>query len=102
MTVQIESPQNPRLKALRRLQTRRERVRSGRFLAEGEDLIAAARIAGTPALEGYRLAGSGLGGEDFFDVERSALAAAAQTTQFLQSWVVGRCDGHGIKKAPAS
>ena len=77
MTVQIESPQNPRLKALRRLQTRRERVRSGRFLAEGEDLIAAARIAGTPALEGYRLAGSGLGGEDFFDGERSALAAVS-------------------------
>jgi TrmH family RNA methyltransferase len=77
MTVQIESPQNPRLKALRRLQTRRERARSGRFLAEGEDLIAAARIAGAPVLEGYRLAGSGLGGEDFIDVERSALGAVS-------------------------
>ncbi len=77
MTTQIASPQNPRLKALRRLQTRRERARSAKFLAEGEDLIAAARRAGVQALEGYRLAGSGLGDDDFFDVERSALGAVS-------------------------
>jgi TrmH family RNA methyltransferase len=71
---QIASPQNPRLKALRRLHGKRERARSGRFLAEGEDLIAAARHAGRPVVEGYRLAGSDLGGPDFLDVERSALA----------------------------
>jgi TrmH family RNA methyltransferase len=73
---QIASPQNPRLKALRRLQSRRERARSGRFLAEGEDLIATAESAGRPALEGFRLAGSGLGGERFHEVEPQALAAA--------------------------
>jgi TrmH family RNA methyltransferase len=71
---QIESAQNPRLKAVRRLHTKRERARHGRFLAEGEDLIAAAEIAGRPVLEGLRLAGSEIGGEQFFDVERSALA----------------------------
>ncbi len=74
MTATIESPQNPRLKALRRLHTKRGRAASGRFLAEGEDLIAAAASAGRQALEGYRLAGTDLGGNDFFDVERSALA----------------------------
>lgn len=74
---QIASPQNPRLKAVRRLHGKRERTLSGRFLAEGEDLIAAANAAGRPALEGYRLAGSGLGGEHFVDVERSALAHAS-------------------------
>jgi RNA methyltransferase, TrmH family len=74
---QIASPQNPRLKALRRLQSRRERARSGRFLAEGEDLIAAAERAGRPALEGFRLAGSGLGGGGFHDVQPGALAAAS-------------------------
>ena len=74
---QIASPHNPRLKALRRLQTKRERARSGTFPAEGEDLIAAAERAGRPALEGYRLAGSGLGNDDFHDVERSALAAVS-------------------------
>ncbi len=73
----IESPHNPRLKGLRRLQTKRERARSGRFLAEGEDLIVAAERAGRPLLEGYRLAGSPLGGDDFFDVERSALAGVS-------------------------
>jgi RNA methyltransferase, TrmH family len=74
---QIASPQNPRLKAVRRLHTKRERARSATFLAEGEDLIAAARRAGRPALEGYRLAGSGLGEDEFHDVERSALASVS-------------------------
>jgi TrmH family RNA methyltransferase len=71
---QIASPQNPRLKALRRLHTKRERARSGRFVAEGEDLIAAAALAGRAPLEGYRLAGSELGDSAFHDVEREALA----------------------------
>jgi RNA methyltransferase, TrmH family len=74
---QIESPHNPRLKALRRLHTKRERARSATFVAEGEDLIAAAHRAGRPALEGYRVAGSGLGNDDFYDVDRSALAAVS-------------------------
>ncbi|HTD07319.1 MAG TPA: RNA methyltransferase [Solirubrobacteraceae bacterium] len=74
---QIESPQNPRLKAVRRLHTKRERARSATFLAEGEDLIAAAQRAGRPVLEGYRLAGCGLGDESFHDVERSALASVS-------------------------
>jgi TrmH family RNA methyltransferase len=74
---QIESPQNPRLKAVRRLHTKRERARSATFLAEGEDLIAAAKRAGRPVLEGYRLAGCGLGEESFHDVERSALASVS-------------------------
>ncbi len=50
----ILSPHNPRLKELRRLQTRRERERSGRFAAEGEDLIEAAQHAGWKPVEGYR------------------------------------------------
>ena len=72
----IASPQNPRLQALRRLHRRRERARSGRFLAEGEDLIAAAARAGWQSVEGYRAAGSGLG-EGFLDVEPAALAAVS-------------------------
>lgn len=49
----IASSHNPRLKALRRLHTRRERDRSGTFIAEGEDLVLAAADAGRSALEGY-------------------------------------------------
>jgi len=73
----IASPHNSRLKAVRRLAKKSERERSGTFLAEGEDLIAAAVHAGRPALEGYRLAGSGLGDEGFHEVEPAALAAAS-------------------------
>jgi RNA methyltransferase, TrmH family len=71
---EISSPQNPRLKALRRLHTRRARASSGRFLAEGEDLVAAAAEAGRPAVEGYRASGTGLGGESFLDVAPELLA----------------------------
>ncbi len=70
----IASPHNPRLQELRRLRRRRERARSGRFLAEGEDLIAAAQRAGWPAVAGFRAAGSGLGGGGFLDVEPATLA----------------------------
>src|ERR1700756_3794816 len=38
----ITSPDNPKLKQLRKLHTKRERVRTGLFLVEGEDLVAAA------------------------------------------------------------
>jgi TrmH family RNA methyltransferase len=70
---EIRSLQNPRLKALRKLHTRRGRAAAGCFLAEGEDLVAAATLAGRQAVEGYRLSGSGAGDEDFLDVEGAVL-----------------------------
>jgi TrmH family RNA methyltransferase len=73
----ITSPQNARLKALKRLATRRERERSGRFLAEGEDLVLAAERAERKAVEGFRLNGSGLGGPGFHDVELDALRSSS-------------------------
>ena len=57
----ITSHHNPKLQTIRRLQRRRD----GRFVAEGEDLLAAADAAGWPALERY-IAG--------VDVEPEALA----------------------------
>ncbi|MHB8531843.1 MAG: TrmH family RNA methyltransferase [Solirubrobacteraceae bacterium] len=74
---QIESPHNPRLKALRKLATKRGRAASGRFVAEGEDLLAAAAAAGRAPVEGFRLAGSSLGEAGFYDVEAAALHAAS-------------------------
>jgi TrmH family RNA methyltransferase len=73
----ITSQHNPALKQLRRLARKHDRDLSGRFAAEGEDLIAAAAAAGWHPLEGYRVAGSELGGEDFVDVEASALTAVS-------------------------
>jgi TrmH family RNA methyltransferase len=42
----ITSPQNEKLKRIRKLRSRRERDRTGMFVAEGEDLVAAAVAAG--------------------------------------------------------
>jgi len=42
----ITSPHNQTLKTIRRLQRKRERSRTGLFVAEGEDLVAAAAAAG--------------------------------------------------------
>jgi TrmH family RNA methyltransferase len=62
---------------VRRLAAARERKRSGRFFAEGEDLIAAARRAGREPVEGFRLAGTALGAEGFHEVEPGALRAVS-------------------------
>lgn len=73
----ITSSSNQRLKDLKRLATRRERARSGRFAVEGEDLVLAARAHGREAVEGYRLAGSALGEERFHDVDEAALKSVS-------------------------
>ncbi len=71
----IISSHNQRLKEIRKLRMRRrERDRAGRFVAEGEDLLAAADAAGWSPVERYCAAGSGLAG---IEVEPSALAAAS-------------------------
>jgi TrmH family RNA methyltransferase len=71
----ITSHHNQRLKEIRKLrQRRRERERSGRFAAEGEDLLAAADAAGWPALERFCVAGSGLEG---VEIEPSVLASVS-------------------------
>ncbi|MDX6672761.1 MAG: methyltransferase, TrmH family [Solirubrobacteraceae bacterium] len=67
----ITSPHNEKLKEIRRLTRRRGRERSGAFVAEGEDLLAAADAAGWPARECYVAAGSGLEG---VEVESDVLA----------------------------
>ncbi len=65
----ITSHHNQKLKEIRKLrQRRRWRERSGRFVAEGEDLLAAADAAGWEPLERYSAVGSGLGGTEV-DVE---------------------------------
>ncbi len=70
---EIRSLQNPRLKALRKLHTKRGRAQSGHFLAEGEDLVATAKAAGRRLVEGYRASGTEIGGSGFLDVEAAAL-----------------------------
>jgi TrmH family RNA methyltransferase len=70
----ITSTHNERLKALRKLRDKRERDRTGLFVAEGEDLLGAAEAAGWDPVERYVAEGSGLPGTE---VEAAALAAAS-------------------------
>lgn len=80
MTTTITSPHNPKLQALRRLQRRREREATGRFVVEGEDLIQAAGAAGIAPVEGYRTPDCGIAqalGVSFAEVAPDALAAVS-------------------------
>jgi RNA methyltransferase, TrmH family len=71
----ITSHHNAKLKEIRKLrQRRRWRDRAGRFVAEGEDLLAAADAAGWEPVERYCAAGSGLAG---VEVEPELLASAS-------------------------
>jgi TrmH family RNA methyltransferase len=70
----ITSPHNPKLKEVRKLATRRERARTGLFVAEGEDLVRAAAAAGWPPVHLLAAAGSGMDGEE---VEPALLADAS-------------------------
>ncbi len=71
----ISSQHNQRLKEIRKLRTRRRaRERAARFVAEGEDLLAAADAAGWEPLERYCAEGSGLLGTE---VEPKLLAQAS-------------------------
>ncbi len=71
----ISSPHNDRLKELRKLARRRVREQTGRFVAEGEDLLEAADVADWPALERYCATDSGLAG---VEVEPELLATVSQ------------------------
>jgi TrmH family RNA methyltransferase len=60
----IESPQNEKLKLVRKLGDRRHREREGLFVTEGEDLLEAGLAAGAPPRFVLVAASSGLKGEE--------------------------------------
>ena len=71
----ITSQHNAKLKEIRKLsQRRRSRDRAAKFVAEGEDLLAAADAAGWEPVERYCAAGTGLPG---VEVEPELLASAS-------------------------
>ena len=70
----ITSSHNEKLKEIRKLARRRTRDERGRFVAEGEDLVAAAAGAGWNPVVVLAAAGSGLAGEE---VEGSVLAGVS-------------------------
>ena len=60
----ITSSHNDKLKEIRRLARRRSREDTSRFVAEGEDLVAAAAAAGWDPVVLLTAAGSGLAGDE--------------------------------------
>jgi TrmH family RNA methyltransferase len=70
----ITSSHNDKLKEIRRLARRRSREDASRFVAEGEDLVAAAAAAGWNPVVLLAAAGSGLAGDE---VEPALLEAVS-------------------------
>src|SRR6478672_4284886 len=79
----ITSAHNDKLKEIRKLARRRERALSGRFVAEGEDLLTAADAAGWPAVERYCAAGSGGDGVEVEPEVLSKVSALGSGTRAL-------------------
>jgi RNA methyltransferase, TrmH family len=84
----ITSPHNDKLKTVRKLrQRRRDRERLGQFVAEGEDLLAAADAAGWEPVERFCAAGSGLPGTE---VESELLAGVTELASGTRTLAIYR------------
>jgi RNA methyltransferase, TrmH family len=82
----ITSPHNEKLKLIRRLQRRRVRERDGLFVAEGEDMLAAAREAGAEPVELLTAAGEGLGGTEVEPALLDRFSALGSGTRAIGVW----------------
>lgn len=82
----ITSPQNEKLKLVRRLQRRRSRERDGMFVGEGEDVLAAARAAGAEPVELLTAAGEGLGGDEVEPSLLDSFSALGSGTRAIGVW----------------
>jgi RNA methyltransferase, TrmH family len=82
----ITSPQNEKLKLVRRLQRRRAREREGLFVGEGEDLLSAAREAGAEPVELLTAAGEGLGGTEVEPALLARFSTLGSGTRAIGVW----------------
>ena len=79
----IHNPQHPNLNQVTLLRTRRGRERSGRFVAEGEDLIAAAAANGWQPVDSFVAEGSGLSGTEVSEEALAEVSALGSGTRAL-------------------
>ena len=79
----IHNPQHPNLNQVTLLRTRRGRDRSGRFVAEGEDLIAAAAANGWQPVDSFVAEGSGLSGTEVSEEALDEVSALGSGTRAL-------------------
>ena len=79
----IHNPQHPNLNQVTLLRTRRGRDRSGRFVAEGVDLIAAAAANGWQPVDSFVAEGSGLSGTEVSEEALAEVSALGSGTRAL-------------------
>lgn len=82
----IASPQNEKLKLVRRLRERKHREREGLFVTEGEDLVEAGLAAGAEPRLLLCAAGSGLGGEEVEPGLLAEVSALGSGTRAIGVW----------------
>ncbi len=82
----IESPQNEKLKLVRKLRERKQREREGAFVSEGEDLVEAGFAAGAEPRFLLTAAGSGLGGEEVDAELLAGVSTLGSGTRAIAVW----------------
>ncbi len=82
----IESPQNEKLKLVRKLQERKHREREAVFVSEGEDLLEAGLAAGVEPRFVLVAAGSGLPGEEVAPELLASVSSLGSGTRALAVW----------------
>jgi TrmH family RNA methyltransferase len=82
----ITSPQNEKLKLVRKLRERKHREREEAFVGEGEDLLEAGRAAGLEPLFVLTVAGAGLGGEEVEPELLASVSALGSGTRTIAVW----------------
>jgi RNA methyltransferase, TrmH family len=82
----ISSPQNEKLKLVRKLRERKHREREGLFATEGEDLVQAGLAAGAEPRFLLSAAGSDLGGEEVESELLAEVSALGSGTRAIAVW----------------
>jgi TrmH family RNA methyltransferase len=82
----IESPQNEKLKLVRKLRDRKHREREGLFVTEGEDLLGAGLAAGAQPRFVLVAEGSGLEGEEVESGLLADVSSLGSGTRVIAVW----------------
>jgi RNA methyltransferase, TrmH family len=82
----IESPQNEKLKLVRKLRERKHREREDAFVTEGEDLLEAGLAAGAEPRFVLVAAGSGLAGEEVAPELLAGASSLGSGTRVIAVW----------------
>jgi RNA methyltransferase, TrmH family len=86
----IESPQNEKLKLVRKLRDRKHREREGLFATEGEDFLKAGLAAGAEPRFVLVAAGSGLKGEEVAPALLDDVSSLGSGTRVIAVWPIPR------------